>query len=64
VSVTQRCSELICESVVYKPVYNLYFMIVCTTTSEKSDKLYIVKRDEFLHEVQRLFTFVLLLMLT
>jgi len=59
--VTQRCSELICELEVHKPVYNLCLMIVCTTTSEKSDKLYIAKQDEFLHEVQRLFTFVQML---
>lgn len=41
----------------HKPVCNLCLIIVCTTTSEKSDKLHIEKREEFLHEHQRLFTF-------
>lgn len=64
VSGTQRFSELICELVVHKPVCRLCLMIVPSTTGETSDKLHIEKREEFLHEVQRLFIFVLLLILT
>lgn len=61
---TQGFSELICGWVVHKPVCRLCLMIVPTTTGETSDKLHIEKREEFLHEVQRLFIFVLLLILT
>ena len=59
----RRFSDLICELVVHKPVCRLCLMIVYTTTGE-SDKLHIAKREEFLHEVQWLFIFVLLLILT